>query len=38
MVARMNFTLEPGSYVCEVVAREQSTARMFGEKIEFQVK
>jgi len=37
-VAQMNFTLDPGDYVCDVVVLEQSTARLFGEKVEFQVK
>jgi hypothetical protein len=38
LVARMNFTLERGDYVCDVLVWEQSTARLFGEMIKFQVK
>jgi hypothetical protein len=32
------FTLKPGSYVCPVVLREQTTGRIFGETIHFDVK
>jgi beta-lactamase regulating signal transducer with metallopeptidase domain len=38
LVARMNFTLDPGDYVCDVLVREQSRARLFGEMIKFQIK
>jgi beta-lactamase regulating signal transducer with metallopeptidase domain len=37
-VVRMNFVLDAGSYVCDVVVLEQSTARVFGEKISFEIK
>ncbi|MGA3016369.1 MAG: M56 family metallopeptidase [Bryobacteraceae bacterium] len=33
-----NFTLEPGSYVCRVLVREQATGQMYGETINFEVK
>jgi beta-lactamase regulating signal transducer with metallopeptidase domain len=33
-----NFTLLAGSYVCEVVVRERSTGRKYGETIRFEVK
>jgi hypothetical protein len=33
-IAQMNFTLGPGDYVCDEAVLEQSTARVFGEKVE----
>jgi beta-lactamase regulating signal transducer with metallopeptidase domain len=33
-----NFTLDAGSYICNLVVREQNTGRMFGETINFEVK
>jgi hypothetical protein len=33
-----NFTVSPGAYVCNVLVREQSTGRAFGEKINFDAK
>lgn len=33
-----NFTLGPGSYVCNLVVREQATGRMYGETINFEVQ
>jgi beta-lactamase regulating signal transducer with metallopeptidase domain len=32
-----SFTLDPGSYLCIVVVREQATGRMYGETINFEV-
>jgi GWxTD domain-containing protein len=32
------FVLDPGSYVCRLIVREQSSGRMYGETIDFEVK
>ena len=33
-----NFILKPGSYVCDLIVREQATGRIYGETIRFEVK
>ncbi|HYW46247.1 MAG TPA: M56 family metallopeptidase [Bryobacteraceae bacterium] len=32
------FTLKAGSYVCDLIVREQATGRIYGETINFEVK
>ncbi len=37
-IQRTAFTLKAGSYICNVVVREQATGQMYGETIAFEVK